>query len=68
LKDNDGNAFANEAFGIVSEYLSRKRLATIGVTSSTNLIDFQTANYLIAIDVEFQKLEDKERKSKHGKR
>jgi hypothetical protein len=63
-----GSSLSNEAAPFVAEYLQRKRLAKLGYTSNISGMDALKAEIFGIIDVEMDKCQAEEMRSKHGRK
>lgn len=63
-----GSSLQNEAAIFVAEYAQRKRLAKLGYTSSISDLDALKAEIFGIIDVELDKCQAEDMRSKHGRK
>lgn len=63
-----GSSMTNEAAPFVAEFVQRKRLAKLGYTSSISGLDALKAEIFGIIDVELEKCQAEDMRSKHGRK
>jgi hypothetical protein len=63
-----GSSMTNEAAPFVAEFVQRKRLAKLGYTSSISELDALKAEIFGIIDVELEKCQAEDMRSKHGRK
>jgi hypothetical protein len=63
-----GSSMTNEAAPFVAEFVQRKRLAKLGYTSSISEMDALKAEIFGIIDVELEKCQAEDMRSKHGRK
>jgi hypothetical protein len=63
-----GSSLQNEAAIFVAEYAQRKRLAKLGYTSNISELDALKAEIFGIIDVELDKCQSDDMRSKHGRK
>ena len=62
------SSMTNEAAPFVAEFVQRKRLAKLGYTSSISELDALKAEIFGIIDVELEKCQAEDMRSKHGRK
>lgn len=63
-----GRPFANEAAGLVSEYVYRKRLAKLGFTSDIGKLSAWKAEAFVIIDTELDECQRRDMMNKVAKK
>lgn len=63
-----GSSMTNEAAPFVAEFLQRKRLKNLGYTTSISELDALKAEIFAIIDVELEKCQSEDMRSKHGRK
>lgn len=63
-----GSSMTNEAAPFVAEFVQRKRLAKLGYTSSISGLDALKAEIFGIIDVELEKCQAEDMRSKNGRK
>lgn len=63
-----GGSLNNEAAVFVAEYIQRKRLAKLGFTSDISCLNAIKAEIFGIIDVELDKCQAEDMRSKHGRK
>jgi hypothetical protein len=63
-----GSSMTNEAAPFVAEFVQRKRLAKLGYSSSISELDALKAEIFGIIDVELEKCQAEDMRSKHGRK
>jgi hypothetical protein len=63
-----GHSLVNEAATFVAEYSQRKRLAKLGYTSNISELSSLKAEIFSIIDIEIDKCQSDDMRSKHGRK
>lgn len=63
-----GSSLQNEAAPFIAEYIQRKRLAKLGFTSDISSVSALKAEIFGIIDVELDKCQAEDMRSKHGRK
>jgi hypothetical protein len=63
-----GSSMVNEAASFIAEYSQRKRLAKLGYVSNISELSALKAEIFGIIDVELDKCQNEDMRSKHGRK